>query len=1016
MESQTAEDMSVADARARKRTSQSRQPPAGLRSLFTTCLITLLLVSTCAALATTYIYDPNGRLAVVTNDAGESARYRYDELGNLVAIERLAVDDLAVFGFSPGRGAAGVAVRISGQGFSPTAGQNTVRFNGTVASVSTASNTALTAVVPAGATTGPITVTVGSETASSTTDFIVDENARPPVITNVGPLIASVGTAITVDGQTLAPVVNQTTLRLNWRRAVPTTLTNLQAAFPVPSGTSSGRVSVTTPYGTAVSNQDVLVTPDGILPGEIAQLKRLALDATAQGFSVVTAGHYSAALFDGSSGDYLSAQFSSISVASISYKLYGVSNTLLANGIVSSSSPTFHLPQLPATGTYLLLMRPATVPATWNVAIEKVKPVVTGGESLPLETTIAGHRKLFTFTALAGQDLGLGISDLVLSNGSYVKVFVYKPNSSSSLINTSCYTSNDGCGLNLPNLEAGTYRVEVQPSSSSQMMSFQATLSSDITGVIERDISAPLNLPRRGQNGRLTFAGTVGETVALQIAEQTTAPADEDAYYYVYKPDGTLLTSTTTDSAATLNLQNLPATGNYTLFVDPYYSGALTAQLLLVSGTTGDEETDGDSSTYTTTVPGQNVYFTFVAASGQNLGLGISDLSVSNGGYQVNVFVYKPDGTSLMDIGCYTSNGGCGLNMPNLEAGTYSVRVQPSNSSQIISFRTTLSSDITGVIERDVSAALNLPRHGQNGRLTFAGTAGETLALHVGEQTTVPAGQTTYYSVYKPDGTLLASANAYQTPGVTLNLPDLPVTGNYTLFVDPGAGETLSATTKLVAGAAGVVALDGVSSDFSTTVPGQNAYLTFMATAGQNLGLGLSDLVMPGEANNYVRFYVYRPNGTQLSTALCSITNNICQINLTNLTAGTYRVMVQAPFNGDRTMSFKGTLSTDKAATLTRNVDYALTLPRYGQNGRLTFAATQGESLVLRVAGQVTVPAGGISYYTVYKPDGTLLKSTSTTSVVGLSLPNLPATGNYTVFADPGNGQTMSAQVRIELP
>lgn len=580
MGSQTSGDVS-GDVRARRRASRPGLPTgARWRSLLATCLVTLLLVSTWAALATTYIYDPNGRLAVVTNDAGQSARYRYDALGNLVSVERLAADKLAVFGFSPGRGAAGVAVRISGHGFSATAGQNMVKFNGTSASVSNASATALTAIVPAGATTGPITVTVGSETAASATPFIVDENAQPPTISNVSPLIASIGTAITVDGRHLAPVANQTTLRLNQRPALPTTLTNLQAVFAVPSGTSSGRVSVATPYGTALSAQDVLVTPSNVLPGEIAQLKRLALDAAAQGFLVTTTGHYGAALFDGANGDYLSAQFTTISVASISYTLYGINNAVLASGTVSTSSPTFHLPRLPATGTYLLLMKPVTGPATWNVGIEKAKPVVLNGDQLAVATTTAGQGKRLTFTATAGQSLGLGISDLLTPGStSLMNVQWYKPGGAYGGY-AHCYASNNGCQLNLSNLVAGTYSVVIEPpSNGDRTMSFQSTLSTDKTATLTRNTAYALSLARRGQNGRLTFAGTAGETVALQVAGQTTVPANRRVYYTVLKPDGTTLTSTSTTLATTLNLPNLPATGNYVVFVDPGYGETLAAQL-----------------------------------------------------------------------------------------------------------------------------------------------------------------------------------------------------------------------------------------------------------------------------------------------------------------------------------------------------------------------------------------------------------------------------------------------------
>jgi hypothetical protein len=208
--------------------------------------------------------------------------------------------------------------------------------------------------------------------------------------------------------------------------------------------------------------------------------------------------------------------------------------------------------------------------------------MVLNGANGSFATTVPGQNVYLTFTATAGQNLGLGLSDLVVTSetASYVYVVTYKPDGS-YLTDDYCYAVNNGCDLNLPNLDAGTYSVIVQPAYSDQIMSFKSTLSSDVTGTQTPDTVLNLSLPRRGQNGRLTFAGTAGETVALRVAGQATVPADRMAYYTVYQPDGTYLTAATTTSATTLDLQNLPATGNYTMFVDPYYGETLATEVIL---------------------------------------------------------------------------------------------------------------------------------------------------------------------------------------------------------------------------------------------------------------------------------------------------------------------------------------------------------------------------------------------------------------------------------------------------
>jgi hypothetical protein len=72
--------------------------------------------------------------------------------------------------FSPGRGRAGTSVTITGANFT---GATSVAFNGAAASYSVNSGTQITAIVPGGATSGPISVTTPGGTATSSKSFKV---------------------------------------------------------------------------------------------------------------------------------------------------------------------------------------------------------------------------------------------------------------------------------------------------------------------------------------------------------------------------------------------------------------------------------------------------------------------------------------------------------------------------------------------------------------------------------------------------------------------------------------------------------------------------------------------------------------------------------------------------------------------------------------------------------------------------------------------------------------------------
>ena len=83
----------------------------------------------------------------------------------------------------PLSGPVGTLVTLEGENFGNTKEANTVKFNGVTATIKTASTTRLTIEVPEGAETGAITVKVGDNTATTSTDFTVTTQSGPDAIT-----------------------------------------------------------------------------------------------------------------------------------------------------------------------------------------------------------------------------------------------------------------------------------------------------------------------------------------------------------------------------------------------------------------------------------------------------------------------------------------------------------------------------------------------------------------------------------------------------------------------------------------------------------------------------------------------------------------------------------------------------------------------------------------------------------------------------------------------------------------
>lgn len=146
----------------------------GFRGVLLVAFVFLLVsLAKASAGSVTYVYDELGRLTGVIDPSGNAATYKYDAVGNLLSIQRTSSSQTSIIGFTPSRGPAGTAVTIYGTGFSATASQNAVTFNGTAATVTSSTTTSIVTSVPSGATTGAISVTSPSGSASSANPFTV---------------------------------------------------------------------------------------------------------------------------------------------------------------------------------------------------------------------------------------------------------------------------------------------------------------------------------------------------------------------------------------------------------------------------------------------------------------------------------------------------------------------------------------------------------------------------------------------------------------------------------------------------------------------------------------------------------------------------------------------------------------------------------------------------------------------------------------------------------------------------
>ncbi|MGZ3926360.1 MAG: beta strand repeat-containing protein [Mucilaginibacter sp.] len=160
---------------------------------------------------------------------------------------------------SPVSAKAGSAVTITGTNFDVVASNDIVKFNGTTATVTTATSTSLIVTAPAGGSSGAITVTTLGGTANGPAFTYL----QAPTITGISPASAAAGASVTITGTNFDATVANDAVSFNGAVATVTNATVSQLVVTVPAGGTSGNVTVTTSGGTSNTFAFTYITSTG---------------------------------------------------------------------------------------------------------------------------------------------------------------------------------------------------------------------------------------------------------------------------------------------------------------------------------------------------------------------------------------------------------------------------------------------------------------------------------------------------------------------------------------------------------------------------------------------------------------------------------------------------------------------------------------------------------------------------------------------------------------------------------
>ena len=571
-----------------------------------------------------YAYDELDRLIAAIDPGGAGAAYRYDAVGNVLSIARQSADTLSILGFSPRSGVAGSTVTITGTAFSSQPGGNTVGFNGSTATLGVSSSTQIRAVVPAGASSGPISVATADGTATSSGSFTVIASAAGPSVAGFTPPVATAGTPIAISGSNFDTSPGGTRVRQNVRFMSPQSVQNTAIEAIVPAGATSGHISVLTAQG-SVSTAGALFVPQN--PYTAADVGFTALTTIGETLAVQgNAEKIGLFAFDGMAGQRVAIRLRNSALKTLmdpyGHEMSGFGSFLGAR-------------TLPFDGTYTVVQHRcwAACDTPVDLSVFDVPPDVTAqlvvdGPPVTFDLTAPGQRARLLFNGVAGQHMAVTMAE------GPAGVYLTPPLTIPS--DRQIYPGTFGAGspLDIVLSESGAYSLLLDGEFITGHYSIAVRAVQDVFVSVDVDgpsVTAPSD---GGQDIYASFAGTAGTRVAF-VVNDVTLPYW--SFVTIRTPSGTPLLQFRVGTGSDpwggfLEPGVLPETGLYTVFIDVATftgEGSVTVRVItLPPDLPATIEIGGPPLTLTIPQAGQNAIVTFTGTANQLLTIGISGLTL----------------------------------------------------------------------------------------------------------------------------------------------------------------------------------------------------------------------------------------------------------------------------------------------------------------------------------------------------------------------------------------------------
>lgn len=909
-------------------------------------------------------------------------------------------------------GPPGTSVTITGTNFGSPQGSSTVKFNGVSASVGSWAAGSITATVPS-ATTGNVIVTVNGQ-ASNGVAFTIPA----PTITSLFPLSGRYGTSITITGSNFGTTqaAGSSTVKFGTTAASPTSWSNTSIAVPVPSGATTGTVSVTVTVGVQSTSSNFVVIPPpnitGLSPtsGPINTMVTVSGSGfgSPQGTSTVKFNTTTAVPFSWGDSSIIvpvpaNATTGSVVVTagqasnSVTFTVTGAPSITTINppsgaagtGVTITGS-NFGTPQGLSVVKFNGVAAKVTSWGSGSIAANAPPGVSTG----PVTVTVSSQTSNgVTFTAVTTATL----SGTVINTGS-VGIVGATVQAFQNGVSKASTTTGSGGSYSISSLSAGTYDI-------------QASASSYGTGV-QNAIAIPANQTTT-QNFTLSTPGGIGGKVTKSDGITAISGAGVQAY-----AGSALVGSATSDSGGNYTISGLNATAYR---VQASASGYVT-QSQTASVTGGSNATANFSLQLPGTAAIQYVY--------DELGrlVGAIDTGGDVATYQYdavgNILSISRQGSSQVSIVSFTPRTGTSGTTVTINGTGFST----TPSQNTVQFHGTAATVTASTATQIVTSVPSGATSGTISVTTPSGSATSAATFTVASASGAPtitsfspnmgvAGQAvsitgTNFDPSVANNDIVFNASRALTSSVVgttqLNtaLPSSTASGRISVSTPTGSVTStqdfyvpfLSYGTSYI-GYSGRVALGG-NQTVSLPTATKIGLLLFDGSAGQGLSLQLSGSTFPS-----CTLYVFGPNGaevafnrsTQLYSDCTSATTLVSSIPL--LSNGTYTIGID-PSGTTGTVTIA--LTPDFTSTIAINgAPVTATTTTVSQDARLSFSAVAGQRIVAYVTN-VTNPGADLFLVrpdgTIQNPGGLFINNSPTGQTFFMDTQPLAKTGTYQLW------------------